>query len=271
MKKVTLLFMLGICTVACSVDPDELNTMDHEMGELNASSEINLCEPETFTFDEVGKVDVTNDNENLYVTAVALDGYSLADFKLHVANEFGDFPIVGEGNLPPGQMEHKRSFNPGESNSTFTIPLNELDDCVLIAAKATFQKENDIVEVWAGLEAGNSGDAGNWYYFEYCERECEVATCNAGSDNTFYLSLASANYWFAERSRLVNLFQDRVLSEDADWPGTFSPTLQTLSNQFTGVGTYTTTYTVTDGDCIDSAELIIVVQDSSSSNVVFLE
>ena len=272
MKKVTLLFILGISTVACSVDPNELIIIEHELGELNASSEINVCEPETFTFDQVGKIDVTNDDPNLFVKAVALEGYSLIDFKLHVANEFEDFPIVGQGNLPPGQMEHQRSFSPGKSDDTFTLSLGGLNDCVLIAAKATFQKENDIVEVWAGLEDGNAGDAGNWYYFEYCERECVVTTCNAGSNNTITVPLSRASVYFSQThpkdaTKLIHFFKDRVITEDADYPGSFEPSLLTLINQFNsgnGVDTYSTVYTVTNGECVDSAELTINVYDDSS-------
>ena len=266
MRKLIFLFILGICTAACSVDPDELTVMDDESGVLNASSEIIVCEPETFTFDQVGKIDVTNDKNNLYVTAIAMDGYSLTDFKLHVANEFEDFPIVGQGNLPPGQMEKHRSFNPGKGEDTFEFPLNELDNCVLIAAKATFQKGDDVVEAWAGVEEGK---AGNWKYFKYCERECEVDYCNAGSDKTLNLALSQASIRFSDVTTLRNFYKDYLLSKGADYPPEyFEPSIQSLIDKFnsgSGVGTYSIVYTVTNGDCVDSATLTVNVYDDSSS------
>ena len=83
---------------------------------------------------------------------------------------------------------------------------------------------------------------------------CEA---NAGPDTSFTITESEANSlesWDAVR----NLYL-AALSPEVQTNGTFNPTISDIINSYTGVGEYTTTYTVGEGDCTDSAILTLVV------------
>lgn len=91
-------------------------------------------------------------------------------------------------------------------------------------------------------------------------------TCNlsAGPDASkaiTYSEAAAIPSWDEVRKLYLSL-----LPKGVSRSGTFDPSIWDLINDFNqrGAGTYTTTYTITEGDCSDSVELaIIVVPDSN--------
>jgi hypothetical protein len=259
MKKFYLLFAV-FALFSCSADNEEIL---HETGtfeNLNAVVEIDGCESESFSFGTAGSIEVINDTEYLYVSVVAGDSYSLAHAKLHVANSEDAFPTVGKGNLPPGQMDHKMSFDPVLNSYTFKLPISDFEGCVYIASQSEFTDSTSSGTYWAGDIAGQSG---NWYYFEYCIQTCEsqdpICDLDAGPDNSKNITFSEAGAipsWDEVRKLYLSLLADGV-SRD----GTFDPSIWDIINNFNerGVGGYSTTYTITEGDCSDTVELTINV------------
>ena len=87
---------------------------------------------------------------------------------------------------------------------------------------------------------------------------------SAGSDNSTEICLADVPSASGARDLFLSLLDEGV-SRD----GTFSPTIQDLVDQYNNVsqtGTFTTTYTVSNGECEDSAELAVTIIDTVDAN-----
>lgn len=123
---------------------------------------------------------------------------------------------------------------PGEYTTTYTVTEG---DCV------------DSVELTIVVVADGASDP-----------TCDLS---AGADASKTITQSEANAipsWDEVRKLYLSLLEDGV-SRD----GEFDPSIWDLINSYTGPGDYTTTYTVTEGDCTDSVELTIhVVADQSS-------
>lgn len=271
MKKFTLLPLLAFFFMACSVDNEDLQQSDNQIFTLNSEySADELCGTTTTNyFDDFGSVQVMTEDDSLVVTISALDGASLLATKLHIVNDPSKFPTVGQGNLSPGRMDHKRSFDPAVASYSFKFSLEDYEaGNIYIATQSTFSDEGVVKETWAGNIAGNSG---NWHYFEYELGPCEPSPCEgiAGGDNT--LTLTVDQYlarWDGDQSRTRTLFQGYILDRGVDRTGTYDPTPEELYHVIKAtdsmLGTYDTTYTLTDKDgCSDSAELSLVLISST--------
>ncbi len=258
MKKISLLLAF-IAFSSCSVDHEE-NFETDAFSELNAIVDVNGCESQTFSFGNVGSIEVTNDQDYLYVSIVADAMYDLKHTKLHIAGTEEDFPTVGQGNLPPGKMDYKESFTPAVDYYTWKFPLSDYEGCIYIASQSSFVSGSDSSTYWAGDIAGESG---NWSYFEYCIQTCQTANpceaVTAGSDNLkeiSYSEAAALPSWDEVRKLYLSLLDPGV-----DRTGSFDPSIWDLIDDFNvrGVGDYTTKYTITEGDCSDSAFLTLRV------------
>ena len=90
-------------------------------------------------------------------------------------------------------------------------------------------------------------------------------TCNlsAGADASKTITQSEADAipsWDEVRKLYLSL-----LDEGVSRNGEFDPSIWDLINSYTGPGAYTTTYTITEGDCTDSVELTVyVVADPTS-------
>lgn len=250
MKRIFLLSILGLSLSACSVDSNELDLNANEIQELNVTFED--CSPVTYQFGEAGYIEVNNDVKILKVRIVAKDGYSLVDTKLHIAENLQDFPVVGNGNLPPGQMSHQEP-NPDSVEHIFEFDLTDYPESFFIASNSTFEKDGSAQSLWAGTPAGSKG---NWSYFEYTMQECEKeCTEFLGEDNTSeMLTVEQITGW--EYPDLEEYVSSTFL-DGASLNGTFSPTLEDIYDEWsTGDvpnGLFTSTYTVTVDGCTDSA------------------
>lgn len=260
MKKVLFLPFIAMIFIGCSVDNEELDFEPQQILEMNAVFEVEGCETQSLDFGSAGEIHVTNDESNLYVTITASHANSLTKARLHIGNMLQDFPLVGQGNLPPGQMEHQEHFPSGVDSHTFVFPLSLYDDCFYIAANAIFSHGDTSTSLWSGDIEGNSG---KWSYFEYCEQTCSPGCepVDAGADNSITISYSEAaalGSWDEVRNLYLSLLGPHVSRN-----GTFDPTIWGLINDFNsqGVGEYSTVYTVGEEDCTDSVVLTVIVEE----------
>ncbi|MGI0107058.1 hypothetical protein [Salinimicrobium sp. WS361] len=91
-------------------------------------------------------------------------------------------------------------------------------------------------------------------------------TCNlsAGADAAKTITQSEADAipsWDEVRKLYLSLLEQGV-SRD----GEFDPSIWDIINSYTGPGTYSTTYTITEGDCSDSVELTINVVANTSQD-----
>ena len=253
--------MLGFSIIACSVDTDELDIdeldiNENQIQELNASFEVEGCETSLFNYKASGKIEVTNDSEFLYVTIVPSEGFSLSKTWLHIADDFESFPTVGKGNLPIGNMEFNKVFQPEVQKYTFQFALGDYKGVILIASNSKFTNAEGNTSSWAGDQLVKFG---NWSYFEYTVQNCAPPCIDAGPDNSVTMTesqAAAIPSWDEVRKLYLSLLAPGVPRD-----GTFDPSIWEVIYQFQAqpIGDFTTTYTVGGVECIDSVELTIHV------------
>lgn len=260
MKKIFLVPLFALFFISCSVDDEGLDLDAQQVLEKNAVLEVEGCETQSRSFGNTGELRVTNDKHNFFITIMASSGFNLSKVRLHIGNTLQDFPLVGQGNLPPGQMEHQEDFTSAIDSHTFVIPLNQYDKCFYIAANAVFSNDANSISLWAGdLE----GPKGKWSYFQYCEQLCSPGceSVDAGKDNTIRISYSEAaaiESWDEVRKLYLSLLEPNVSRN-----GTFDPTIWDLIKKFNeqGEGEYNTMYTIGEGNCTDSVVLTIIVEE----------
>lgn len=296
MKKLLLLPFLVFC-VGCSVDNEDLLVPENEMHTLDLqnnflseaaamTTEEEFCGTATYAFSEYGDLQIKHDGFKVYVSITAREGYDLLDTKLHLGSGETAFPTVGQGNLPPGQMGHRYSFGPGTDSYTFP-PFDIADDLwgrfLSIASKTTFTDGTNSFSSWTGPIKGNSG---NWSYLNYQIKTCcEIAEAGDGIPNTkeitqaFYDSNIGTAFWL-RRYILNNLLDAGVVKS-----GAFSPTagyLDQMYNDWTGKGGHDanlpietdeggrlimrTTYSVGQGNCLDTEEIVLYIAPTISGS-----
>lgn len=258
MKNLKGLFLLLLFTglTACSVEEVDENS-EFGIQEVNAVVEIPGCEVVSYSFDQAGHIEVTNDQDSLYVSIISTNDHLLVSTKLHIANSPDNFPTVGQGNLPPGQMDQQENFDSGVEHVSYSYPLSDFEGCIYLASQSSFVSGSESVTLWAGNISGKSG---KWSYFEYCIQDCDpVCDIDAGSNNTktiTYSEAAALPSWDEVRKLYLRLLDDGVSND-----GTFDPSIWDLINAFNenGLGDYSTKYTIGEGECTDSVILTIRV------------
>lgn len=260
---------------ACSVD-DALDEQKTEINEMNVIVEDSGCEVITYNFGEVGQIEVTNDAEHLFVTiASTAEGFNLSNTKLHISSTESGFPTVGQGNLPPGQMDHQIDFEPNIESYTFKFPISDLSQCVYIASQSTFSNGVDSVTTWAG---DHQVKYGKWAYLKYCIQDCVPAceTVYTGPSDLFGSILYTEAKPIGSIDEIRKIFSNLILQTGEYW-GTsaelgdfsrYSPSISALIEEFKSelgepFDTYdfTTTYTYGSGDCSGTINLTITVID----------
>lgn len=256
MKKILFLLLPLLAFTSCSIDEDEMINLEDSLTELNASYLDEGCDMVIVDyFSDYGQIHVTNDNENLYITVAANDGYSLENVKLHIAEDYAEFPTVGNGNLPPGQMKINEEFSPAVEYHTFILLLEDYnfgDDQIVIASKADFTDDKGSYSSWAGNIPGLKGD---WFYLEYEIQNCTIVEdpCENYYEDIF-TSLCSSSVNNLNLLGVTNYFKNQIfLNTDLTAiTGTFSPSMAEMMEliQNEGLeGTYTTTYSVETIEC----------------------
>lgn len=141
------------------------------------------CDIETISFDifggqtiPAGTLDVTNDDENLYVTYNLSGNWYTGQTHLYVGSPDG-LPVNGQNTPIPGQFPYSVHHDPMTQSYTYTIPLSTLPPCYIIAAHSELHlldaNGNEIQEEtgWSfGTEFPGS-DRWGWYS-EYCTQTC---------------------------------------------------------------------------------------------------
>jgi hypothetical protein len=261
MKKFLFFISAVFFLVGCSTDDRELEDSKMEIEEVNATYLSDGCSITTFDFSTLGKIEVRNDRDYLYVSISAYGENTLASTSLHLASSFSGFPVKGKGNLQPQAMEFQESFEAGVYYHNFKFPVDKYGANPVIASYTTF---GDLTSVWAGDIAVRQG---NWAYFNHEITEHPV---NAGPDNSATITLSEARAlpsWDEVRKVYAGMLAPGVPKKE----GTYNPSIWELINDFndpkreTQLGEYTTTYTLGKGDCTDSVILtMIVVPDEES-------
>lgn len=143
--------------------------------------------------------------------------------------------VARNGEFDPSIWDLINSYTgPGEYSTTYTITEG---DCT------------DSVELTIVVVADGSSDP--------------TCNLNAGADASKTITKSEADAipsWDEVRKLYLSLLEEGISRN-----GEFDPSIWDLINSYTGPGTYTTTYTISEGDCTDSVELTIyVVADQSS-------
>ena len=275
MKKLLLLLLPMLVITSCSIQEDETGMYDDPIKDLNAIAQDEGCDIVIVKFfEDFGQIHVTNDNENLYITVAANEGYSLENIKLHIADEYSGFPTVGKGNLPPGQMDVNQNFSPFAQEHSFSFSLDEYnfeDNQIYIASKADFTNGKDTFSSWAG---NLSGGQGNWNYMEYDVQECSIVQdpCeNLYPDLENTVCLTSLNNLTLQG---VKAYYNSMVSVNTDLSpsqGSYSPTLDEIFNEITDsnnqpiTGSYSTIFSIETNNCGPiSFELLVNINSCSN-------
>ncbi len=279
MKKLFILLFI-VSLSACSVDT-EISDLNSEYEELNAT--VNISEEDcswiSYDFEEYGQVSVINDEDLIYIKLVASSGYELTSAKMHAAevsesgSRTGNFPTVGNGNLPPGKMEFNKDAVAGSNEIIFELDKLKYDSSeILIAVQATFTQGEHTFSAWAGDEEGK---AGGWLYFQYDFQNCEQCKeeVYAGPDYDITFTTAYQMKDLDTGAKIDRFFANLVTENENNditlLQGTFEPSIQDFKNQYLveGKREFIITYTVGEGVCEDSAAIKIEVEESDEATI----
>lgn len=246
--------------LSCSVE-DEFLPINENLQEISAVVEVEGCEIISYPFEEAGVIEITNDEDFIYISLAAANGYDLTRSRLHLAGELSEFPLRGKGNLPPGQMQYDEKFSPAVSYYTFKFNVSNYSESITIASFSEFEIEGEKIESWAGDQFVNYG---NWSYINYEIQQCDdpCKGFDTGADNSMEISQAILPTLVTYQ--ITNLYLG-LLEPSVPKNGTFNPSIRSLINLYKTregdekLGDYTTTYTIPNGECIDSVDLTLTV------------
>ena len=143
--------------------------------------------------------------------------------------------VARDGEFDPAIWDIINSYKgPGAYSTTYTVTEGDCSDSVILTVNVVESLPSD-------------------------------PTCNlsAGADASKTISKSEADAipsWDEVRKLYLSLLENGVRRD-----GSFDPSIWDIINSYTGPGDYSTTYTISDGDCNDSVELTIkVVADGSS-------
>jgi len=133
----------------------------------------------------IGTVTVSNDDTSLYVIYDTTGSdWVITETHLEVAAELTDIPQTKKGNPIPGKFEYSTEHDPAVTEHTYTIPLEDGNKVLCIAAHAKVEKriDGEIIQeetAWAG---DLPFDGKNWAtYSKYTVTQAPVLQfCTAG-------------------------------------------------------------------------------------------
>lgn len=226
MKKILLFAAIAVFT-ACSVE-DDLGVYESEINDVNVTYADDGC---TITAGE--------DKSRWIEISEAASLESWDEVRKLFANML-DPGVPRNGVFDPSIWEIITRFNDaengglGEYTTIYTVTEGECSDSVTLTVRV--------------VPDG------------YQEPTCEIT---AGEDNSITITEAEASAipsWDEVRKLYLNL-----LSEGVRRDGTFDPRISAIINAYTGVGEYSTVYTVGEGDCTDSVTLTVIVIEEQST------
>lgn len=253
--------LVGLLFMGCTVDNDELNFNEDQI--QTANLEINdVCMPSIYGIENsgelLGNVTVSNsDDGNIaYVKFTAEPGFYITEIRLMQADDENGLPI-NNGGVIPGKLE-KLTY-PSVSEVDFEY---EVSSYFVLAARVTFvDQDGKKYTSWIGDEKPGSNNS-TYLSYNVCippqqEPVCEVY---AGADKSVTYTRAYVESRVFSSNDVEPLFYELV-SDDATPGGTLSPGVGVFlpSYERNPYQTFTTKYTVVDGDCSDFAILSITV------------
>ena len=127
---------------------------------------------------EVGRLSVSNDEDNLYVTYEVDAPWFIKGTHLYVGH-CEEIPQTKSGNPKIGHFPYgDDDISPLSGTYTETIPLTDLGACYCVVAHAEVVKKDGrgrVIQKETAFGFGDTEFRGNrWgWYFEYCTRECD--------------------------------------------------------------------------------------------------
>ncbi|MBZ9729059.1 hypothetical protein LB467_05125 [Salegentibacter sp. JZCK2] len=229
--KLLYLLIIGFLFTACSVDP-----IDEEIN-FQKVQEID------FITDDVGCAGSDNSKSISYSEAVAIESWDEVR-KLYLSLLSPGVPR--DGTFDPSIWDIIDAFNDaedplGEYSTTYYLEGDCTDSVVLTITVVPDEQQEPVCE---GVDAG--------------------------PDNSTSISLSEATAiesWDEVRKLYLNL-----LASGVPRAGAFDPSIWDIINAFNAaedaIGAYTTTYTITEGDCSDSVLLTVnVIPDEQQEPV----
>ncbi|QYA26049.1 hypothetical protein G3I01_11150 [Gramella sp. MT6] len=254
MRKIGLSIFVFVVIIACSKEPIEVN--EFEINEVNYSLGKLNCQPTIYNLDDFGEFKIESDESFIYITISSFNPYLLDKFYLHYDNDLKSFPLVGKGNLPPGNMKVKINLDPNSTQFDYQIPISENYNELTLSSLVFFDGPHKLRK-WVGDMRVNFG---NWKYFNYELKNCyPCALISAGNDNSTTLNESEARA-IPNKDR-VKLFYLDLLDDGVPTNGIFEPTIDEIISNFANnpIGEFKTKYTIEEGECMDSVFLTLYV------------
>ncbi|MFU8862148.1 MAG: hypothetical protein ACNA8K_17210 [Cyclonatronaceae bacterium] len=130
---------------------------------------------------DAGKLAVSNDGNNLYVTFTTTGKWLLGATHLHVSDVLNDIPSTKQGNPIPGRFAYSENYDPFVNSYTYTLSLEdngwEAGNELFVAAHAVVVTTDAAGNVTGNESAWSTGNRfvqkGNWAtYSGYTVQEC---------------------------------------------------------------------------------------------------
>ncbi len=201
-------------------------------GEYTVGDPQDLCGTDVSNFSiTINDIQVANAGENVELTFCVSQGdFDLRDYLSDDANPNGNFEDF-DGMINTSDL--------GEGEFTYTYVVDETVDCVTEEASVEFT-----VNIIGDLNAGT---------------DKSTSICNANIEDGMFPNSTSVRDYYLN-----------MLDEGVSRDGTFSPSIQDLVNWYNNtseIGEFTTTYTISEGECSDSAVLSVTVYESIPAEI----
>ncbi|HBG70643.1 MAG: hypothetical protein A2W93_03880 [Bacteroidetes bacterium GWF2_43_63] len=194
-----LIFATGFIFSSCEKDAAEMIPQ-------NTKSQINTIQVTEGAISSVdliagqnmiaGKVSVSFDNTNLYVSYNTMNDWFLSEVHLWVGPDLSLMPQTNSGNPKIGQFPYKASGLNGSTSYTFTIPLsafggydNMCSSVLYLAAHASLYKTGSGGAVQTETAWGNGSqmnEQGSWAMYFLVQFMCEDDYYSAGPCETAF-------------------------------------------------------------------------------------
>ncbi len=219
--KLLIGLFLGLLLIGCSVDPINEELVDDPINELNSG------------IDDYGCAGPDNSKTLTVSEASSIESWDEVR-KLYLSLLAPDIPK--NGTFDPAIWDLIDAFAEAED------PIGFYTTVYTLSADGCSDSVELTLEVIADID----------------DPICEIS---AGEDNSLelqYSEASSIESWDEVRKLYLSLLDQGVPRN-----GSFDPSIWDLINAFAGaedpLGDYTTTYTITEGDCSDSVELTVTV------------
>lgn len=225
MRNLASLGMLSaLALTACQ--PEILDLNEGVTAQSSASYKADPACSETYTLYagqtiNVGDLEVSNDNDSIYVTYTVTGGWELVETHLYVGDMSG-LPANKAGNPKIGNFPHKSNHS-GVTSFTYAVAIDPSMSCYIVAAHASVQKVQNgtvVQSETAWSEGAPLTSKGSWATFsDYCLLDCcqiqtvqfdmfggqaiPVGTLDVTNDATnLYVTYTYTGGWSAEETHL---------------------------------------------------------------------